>query len=1107
MRWFWSAVFALFVGGTISAQPQNIFFQPPAIPSISGLPVTADINADGKPDLISNDGTVLLSNADGSLHTGTPWCSSAQPYCGISPIVVTDLNGDGKPDIVTVSPGFVWVLLGNGDGTFQAATSTATGTTATQFFVTDVNGDGKLDVLVPASGGGLLSLLGNGNGTFAAPTTALAMLPAGILAVGDFNGDGKVDLLVSPVATQVGVILGNGDGTFQTSVVYSITGFAQADTPAVVVGDLNGDGKADVVLSFNAIGTNLFSSTEVLLGNGDGTFTYRQVASIGGSPLLADLNGDGKLDLLLNAGGYFYSLLGNGDGTFGVPNSYFTGEGGAGAAFNVADFNGDGKLDVAAASSLFIGNGDGTFQGNSASLTVGGRPIPGDFNGDGKLDVAALADNNTVEILLGHGDGTFAPGRLTAAIQPGSSHTADLAVADVNGDGKLDLLVITTDLNNQQWTLNVLLGNGDGTFAAPIVGAQGAITYAALAVSDFNNDHKVDVAVYDTSGGVNIFLGQGDGTFTASTTVFGGSNPGSNPIAAADFNSDGKVDIVTASQSGVGILLGNGDGRFQPLKVVGQGIYISAVADLNGDGAPDLVMFDQVLLGNGDGTFRAVTFPDSVTYTVVEDINGDGILDLVGFGGGVNSQTLQYVLGNGDGTFAAPVVLELSGDRFDQIDSVVGGDFNGDGRPDILFTFAGSDVTLLNIFSNATADFRLSASLTAPAVVAPGSTATSTVKVTPIDGFNSSVALSCNELPTGATCAFSSTSISGAGSTTLTITTSATSPVGTYPVIVVGAGPSTTHSTVLTLTVASAPGATTVGLVPNVLTFPLQAVGSTSAQQIVQLTNSGTAALTFGSGGISVTGANAGDFSQTNNCGASASASVAAGTGCFIMVTFSPTGFGTRTATLMVQDNATGSPQTVVLIGSAPDFSVATSSSASATVTPGQTASYSFSIAPTGGFTQAVTFSCSDAPSMSSCMVTPSSVTLNGSGSTTVTVKVATTAATSGFVAPVNFIDRGNPNSLRLTVLALCVALAALLISFSARPHWGRCAAAAVFISVMFAAALLVACGGGSSSSSSGGGGGTTGTQAGMYTIVVTGTAGTGSSTTSHKISFNLTVN
>jgi len=321
----------------------------------------------------------------------------------------------------------------------------------------------------------------------------------------------------------------------------------------------------------------------------------------------------------------------------------------------VADINGDGRPDLIVDTDNGIrvrpGNGDGTFQPEMSLPYYGYYPVllVADVNGDGKPDLV-LAGGNTLGVLLGNGDGTFHD-MVTYAW--GGDSASSIAVADFNNDGKPDLVLAGGD------TVGVLLGNGDGTFRAPVV--YHSVGAHRVTVADVNLDGKPDLLVAnwssatgdDPNGLVGVLLGNGDGTFQPGVT-FGSGGYYARAISAQDVNEDGKPDLLVMSDTGVsgsgdsvvGVLLGNGDGTFQPAVSYspGQGdLHSLAVGDVNGDHNPDLVvtsgnsyMVDgvvSVLLGNGDGTFQAAVNYDSGGYVAeaiaLADVNGDARPDLL----------------------------------------------------------------------------------------------------------------------------------------------------------------------------------------------------------------------------------------------------------------------------------------------------------------------------------------------------------------------------------------------------------------------------------------------------------------------------------------------
>jgi hypothetical protein len=393
----------------------------------------------------------------------------------------------------------------------------------------------------------------------------------------------------------------------------------------VAVADVNGDGKPDVVVVAN-------SEVGVQLGNGDGTFQPVVAYNLAESTLsvqsaaVADVNGDGRPDIVLvgcaSAGsngrcatGFVNVLFGNGDGTFQPAVSYGSGGGGGAESVAVADVNGDGTPDLVVANSC-----------------------PGvDSNGD------CTIVNGIVSVLLGNGDGTFQP---AVSYGSGGQEPTSVALADLNGDGRPDIVVAnycpshsSSDdyLDLCQFggysVVGVLLGNGDGTFQMAAVYNSGGYYTASVAVADLNGDEKPDLVVGNGSdfwpdfenGAVGILLGNGDGTFQPTVQqIFAGFG---SSAAVTDLNGDGKPDLVAASyncsgcangDSGLGVLLGNGDGTFQAAVIFDSGgdiTYSIGVADVNGDRRPDL------LLANGGLGVLINTTPWPTTAALATSFN------------------------------------------------------------------------------------------------------------------------------------------------------------------------------------------------------------------------------------------------------------------------------------------------------------------------------------------------------------------------------------------------------------------------------------------------------------------------------------------------------
>lgn len=344
----------------------------------------------------------------------------------------------------------------------------------------------------------------------------------------------------------VALSLGTAVGSVLPAQAGFVPGFVNTEGVGLelAVGDVNGDGKVDLVAALSDFAT-------LSLGHGDGTFDNRRlVATNVPNPtalVLADLNGDGKLDLATTGSGVVVNL-GNGDGTFQTPNAYTTDAAPLGIA--AIDLNGDGKLDLVTFNrlggniSVLIGQGNGTFPthveyagGSPIDAFTTVPPVVADLNGDGKLDVA-VPDQfaQAVALFLGNGDGTFQTSQLVGVGFALQSPRA----ADLNGDGKVDLL---GSVRGQE-KVALLLGNGGGTFQAPKLLATGAQPLGTIAV-DFNVDGKPDIVTADRSGSITVLLGNGDGTFQPKVS-FSSDPSGLKWMTAADLNGDGRPDLVAA---------------------------------------------------------------------------------------------------------------------------------------------------------------------------------------------------------------------------------------------------------------------------------------------------------------------------------------------------------------------------------------------------------------------------------------------------------------------------------------------------------------------------------------------------------------------------------
>ena len=548
----------LVVYDTASPLPSEILFNsssgfkldPTLSPNHFQPLLSYDLNHDGYTDLI------VVGKTNGYLGThvlfaGPPGPNSFSVFTrdltlklndtrqNPTSAVAGDFNGDGREDIAIALFDNIAVFLQDATGAFPAARQYAAVIAPVALLAGDINGDGKQDLAIASSAAPLVDVLFNdGNGYFTgAPLTIAPNYTGGAIAA-DFDRDGKQDLAIvrgscydDPcTGAAVSVARGSGQGWFLPEQNYAVPIYAEA----IATGDLNGDGYLDLVtVSFNGSGPD----TSVLLGKADGTFAAAHSYTLGAlsyDAFLLDVNHDGKLDLITDTG----VSLGNGDGTFAA----------------VIDFP--------------LASDDGT------------RIRTGDFNRDGNLDILL----NGTSVLLGDGTGHFTEGPSTGLSCPACVEE-NLAVADLNGDGKLDFVVGVDD------GFIVYLGNGDGTFHA---GATGTFPGAVIAgfetqtssvtLADFNGDGHLDLALTSIQGEtVAVFLGYRNGEFTAPVmfSQASGAFGGSSGTVVGDFNSDGNLDLLLPESLGVARLLSTGGHTWPSLASLGHSRPLSPGATGN----------------------------------------------------------------------------------------------------------------------------------------------------------------------------------------------------------------------------------------------------------------------------------------------------------------------------------------------------------------------------------------------------------------------------------------------------------------------------------------------------------------------------------------------
>ena len=362
-----------------------------------------------------------------------------------------------------------------------------------------------------------------------------------------------------------------------------------------------------------------------------------------------------------------------------------------------------------------------TFTTQQYSL-LGNTHIAADLNGDGRPDLAGVGAN-AVSVMLGNGDGTF----RAKTDFPIGTQTQAVAAGDFNSDGKVDLVVT---LNSPQFSLALLTGTGTGSFNAPTFFPNtSGFDSPAIAATDLNGDGKLDLVVMHNiacftapcraARSITILLGNGNGTFQTPSEVDVGTGP--NSMAVLDLNRDGIKDVaIGGGNTEFSVLLGVGNGTFvqQPVAtLVPGGDLFSAcndigVGDLNRDGIQDLVVplgngnGNAILIGNGNGTFQVTsriqideTF--APLHVAVADYNRDGLLDIARTMGDGTNGLLQILRGNGDGTFQAPNRYLVPPPSRGGI-MILAADWNNDAKPDIAFVEGGAGAPTTDVLTNTT---------------------------------------------------------------------------------------------------------------------------------------------------------------------------------------------------------------------------------------------------------------------------------------------------------------------------------------------------------------------------------------------------------------------
>jgi hypothetical protein len=846
--------FEVLLGNGAGAFSTHLLPPPVENPGDSPIPTgwlaAGDLNKDGYPDVVA---TVAFGGATSYLNQGGAAFVSKSgfgPEDGAVTVELADTDGDGCLDAIeTGSLGFLTIAKGNCDGTFAQTSPTAElGDVDAAVAVTDVSGDGKLDVIASAAfydaektiaagsfGGYLVSVL-NGDGTG-------HLMPAAIYRVGpdafdftvvDLSGSGHPDVIaISQTEDTASILVNDGKGGFGSpsgeTVGYS-TGVSNAPNSQVApqTTDVNGDGKLDVVLIEYGEHSTDPSVVATLLNDGSGKLLppIRSPITVGPNIpfpqfVVAKFRSSSPADLIylseltpqIGSTAIVAFMPGNGDGSFGAPVTLATPHNPLKVVSG--DFNGDGKMDFALFGyssgnltgtelDVFLGNGDGTFRelpSQQFPLLTQDPPqqlIAGDVNHDGKLDLLIANNANSgfvssgddLDLALGNGDGTF---QAPTTLMP---HFGPVAVADLNGDGYLDLVQVRDPDENLTGdailyagivaitpAVTVYLGGPGGTFTKqptyimPGFGDFfGEASYAPALVGDFNGDGKLDIAspyltadVASDRGGfkLQILQGNGDGTFT----------PNGIPYQLPLFD----VPVVGGDYRGVGVT--------DLLDLVGTTASVNTLSAVRGP-ALAITTVSSPLTGTQGGGKVTLALPAPSGETVQLTSSDPAVVispASLTFSSGQTQQSFSFTLGSGfNATHLLAITATLNGE------SVVA--YFAKANPNLhpgVTAWIGGGLQLQQIKSTSTYS---------------GGTAFLILTMQSVAGYSGILGnFSCSGLPAGAQCTFAQPNVTlfpgGYGQVGFEITTDATTPTGTFNLTIGGSNAEISVPTPLTFDV------------------------------------------------------------------------------------------------------------------------------------------------------------------------------------------------------------------------------------------------------------------------------------------------------------------
>jgi hypothetical protein len=686
-----------------------------------------DFNGDGTRDVAlakadSQKILFLLGNGAGGFSTMVAVTANSEPIR----IAVGDLNGDGLTDVATTNTYPNWkltVVLGRSDANFVVNQSITETNNPTSIAIADFNRDGRLDL---ASGfshatNGFEIRLGDGSGQFGSPLTTFTEYAPTALAATDVNNDSNPDLLISiSGASAVGVYPGLGTGQFMPPKYFSSLNGGVA---SMVVADFNGDGKKDIVGSnYNA------GAISIQTGDGAGAFASAKVlvgTDLRGARIVsADFNGDGRPDIAIPTA-YVANVLiylNDGAGNLLAPTTVPISR--PGISIATADFNHDNKADLVVGHdlaggpsvvSILLGNGSGGFSGPTTfNIDISNEPskviIPGNFDGDNNVDLIVMLDtfsNGTnIKLLRGNGTGGFGPPSLVTS----TGWTTWIDSGDFNGDGKTDLALA----NFFPAVVNLLLNDGNASFAASGTSVPIPDKVSYLRVADLNNDGRPDlITAHSEPNLVQAFLNNGSG-FNSSQGPTALTAPGA--VTVADFNGDTFPDLAINTNVAAGnieVLTGDGLGNFGAPLFFTSGGYAADIlaADFNADGKPDIatpnypailmntftvlpcLSIDDVSITEGDSGMLTANFSVSISHPSEETVRVNYLTTGVEATGGADftsvSGRLYFVPSETSKTISVPIagdVLNESDETFKVLLSnpVAGAIADGEGRGTII---------------------------------------------------------------------------------------------------------------------------------------------------------------------------------------------------------------------------------------------------------------------------------------------------------------------------------------------------------------------------------------------------------------------------------------